>query len=64
MKTNTNGRKSIYAHLSVDVGGSGIKVIVLDTTGNPQTERTRVETPQPATPGSDQRDRSVSSPTR
>ena len=36
--------------LSVDVGGSGIKVIVLDTSGNPQTERTRVETPQPATP--------------
>jgi polyphosphate glucokinase len=36
--------------LSVDVGGSGIKVIVLDTTGNPQTERTRIETPQPATP--------------
>jgi len=38
-----------YIH-TVDVGGSGIKVIVLDTSGNPQTERTRVETPQPATP--------------
>lgn len=36
--------------LSVDVGGSGIKVIILDSSGNPQTERTRVETPQPATP--------------
>lgn len=34
--------------LSVDIGGSGIKVIVLDTAGNPQTERARVETPQPA----------------
>lgn len=34
--------------LSVDIGGSGIKVIVLDTDGNPQTERARVETPQPA----------------
>ncbi len=36
--------------LSVDIGGSGIKVIVLDTTGKPQTERARVETPQPAKP--------------
>ncbi|WP_250122087.1 ROK family protein [Chroococcidiopsis sp. CCMEE 29] len=36
--------------LSVDIGGSGIKVIVLDTAGNPQTERARVETPQPAKP--------------
>lgn len=35
--------------LSVDIGGSGIKVIVLDTNGNPQTERARQETPQPAT---------------
>jgi len=36
--------------LSVDIGGSGIKVIVLDTDGNPKNERSRVETPQPATP--------------
>ena len=36
--------------LSVDIGGSGIKVIVLDPTGKPQTERARVETPQPAKP--------------
>ncbi|HEY9782810.1 MAG TPA: ROK family protein [Leptolyngbyaceae cyanobacterium] len=34
--------------LAVDIGGSGIKAIVLDTSGNPQTERSRVETPQPA----------------
>jgi polyphosphate glucokinase len=33
--------------LAVDIGGSGIKTIVLDTNGNPQTERSRVETPQP-----------------
>ncbi len=33
--------------LAVDIGGSGIKTIVLDTSGNPQTERSRVETPQP-----------------
>lgn len=36
--------------LSVDIGGSGVKVIVLDTAGNPQTERARQETPQPAVP--------------
>jgi polyphosphate glucokinase len=34
--------------LAVDIGGSGIKAIVLDKDGNPQTERSRVETPQPA----------------
>lgn len=36
--------------LSVDIGGSGIKVIVLDADGNPENERSRVDTPQPATP--------------
>lgn len=34
--------------LAVDIGGSGIKTIVLDTSGNPQTERSRQDTPQPA----------------
>lgn len=36
--------------LAVDIGGSGIKVMVLDEKGNPVTERDRVETPQPANP--------------
>lgn len=36
--------------LAVDIGGSGIKVIVLDEAGEPQTERSRVETPSPAKP--------------
>jgi polyphosphate glucokinase len=36
--------------LSVDIGGSGIKVIVLDAAGHPLTERARVDTPHPATP--------------
>lgn len=36
--------------LSVDIGGSGIKVMVLDEAGNPVTERSRVETPQPPKP--------------
>ncbi len=36
--------------LAVDIGGSGIKVMVLDPAGNPLGERDRVETPQPAQP--------------
>lgn len=36
--------------LAVDVGGSGIKVMVLDEAGHPLTERVRVSTPQPAKP--------------
>lgn len=36
--------------LSIDVGGSGIKGLVLDSDGNPQNERVRVETPRPADP--------------
>jgi polyphosphate glucokinase len=34
----------------VDIGGSGIKTIVLDAAGRPVTERQRVDTPSPATP--------------
>ncbi|MEA5576431.1 ROK family protein [Anabaena sp. UHCC 0451] len=36
--------------LSIDIGGSGVKAIVLDITGKPLTERGRLETPHPATP--------------
>lgn len=36
--------------LTVDIGGSGIKVMVLDEAGNPVTERSCVETPQPPKP--------------
>jgi len=36
--------------LAVDIGGSGIKVIVLDEAGTPLNERSRVETPNPAKP--------------
>jgi polyphosphate glucokinase len=36
--------------LCVDIGGTGIKTIVLDAAGKPVTERLRVETPRPATP--------------
>lgn len=36
--------------LAVDIGGSGIKAILLDDAGNPLTTRARVKTPRPATP--------------
>ena len=36
--------------LAVDIGGTGIKTIVLDAAGKPITERIRVDTPRPATP--------------
>jgi len=36
--------------LAVDIGGSGIKALILDESGKPLTTRSRVETPKPATP--------------
>jgi polyphosphate glucokinase len=36
--------------LAIDIGGTGLKALVLDLTGKPLTERARVETPHPATP--------------
>ncbi|MEM9976292.1 MAG: ROK family protein [Cyanobacteria bacterium P01_D01_bin.2] len=36
--------------LAVDIGGSGIKVILLDATGQTLGERARLKTPSPATP--------------
>lgn len=36
--------------LCIDIGGTGIKAIVLDEEGKPLTERSRIETPKPATP--------------
>jgi polyphosphate glucokinase len=36
--------------LSVDIGGTGIKTLVLNDAGTPVTERLRVETPRPASP--------------
>ncbi len=38
--------------LCIDVGGTGLKAMVLDAVGQPLTERLRVETPHPATPES------------
>jgi len=36
--------------LAIDIGGTGLKVDVIDATGKPQTERKRVATPHPAPP--------------
>jgi polyphosphate glucokinase len=36
--------------LSIDVGGTGLKAMILDVRGKPLTDRARVLTPQPATP--------------
>ncbi len=36
--------------LAIDIGGSGIKMMVLNLAGEPITERMRVSTPEPATP--------------
>lgn len=35
---------------AIDVGGTGIKGILLDERGKPMSDRIRLETPQPATP--------------
>ena len=35
--------------LAIDIGGTGVKAIVLDEKGTPLTERARTDTPQPAT---------------
>jgi len=38
------------ATLCIDVGGTGLKMMVLDAAGKPVNERDRVDTPHPATP--------------
>ena len=38
--------------LTIDIGGTGLKMLVLDARGRPVNERARVATPQPATPAS------------
>ncbi|MGA9980193.1 MAG: ROK family protein [Candidatus Sulfotelmatobacter sp.] len=48
---NGSRKKSVPPRtLAVDVGGTGIKAIVLDASGKPLTERARVPTPSHATP--------------
>ncbi|MGP1373490.1 MAG: ROK family protein [Almyronema sp.] len=49
-KANSQRSTQALKTLAVDIGGSGIKVMILDSKGQPLTERLRVDTPQPATP--------------
>jgi polyphosphate glucokinase len=49
LKVKTVGPKTTRT-LAVDIGGTGIKTIVLDTDGKPLTERLRVKTPKHASP--------------
>ena len=37
--------------LAIDIGGTGLKAMILDSEGSPLTERARVDTPRPAMPG-------------
>ncbi len=46
----TDSPNKVIKTLAVDVGGSGIKVLVIDEAGKPLGERDRVKTPKPATP--------------
>jgi polyphosphate glucokinase len=45
----TNDEKAPVT-FTIDVGGTGVKGLLLDERGKPISERIRVETPQPATP--------------
>ena len=46
---NADSKKSVRT-LAIDIGGTGVKAIVLDDKGHPVTERGRIVTPRPATP--------------
>lgn len=50
--TKTSTRKSIAGPitLSIDIGGSGLKAMLLDASGRPVSERQRVPTPSVPTP--------------
>src|SRR5438105_3684047 len=50
--TSNGTKKQGVRTLAIDVGGTGLKALVLDDRGEPITERQRVETPRPATPES------------
>lgn len=50
LKQDTMNESQQLRTLAVDIGGSGIKVMVLDTEGNPLSDRQRLKTPNPATP--------------
>lgn len=45
------GNDATARTLSIDIGGTGLKMLVLDPSGTAVDERQRVLTPRPATPG-------------
>ena len=50
-KANSQSKQSPSRRtLAIDIGGTGTKAIILDEEGTPLTERSRLPTPQPATP--------------
>src|SRR5271170_4328337 len=50
---NRNGKNpALPRTLAVDVGGTGIKAIILNDAGKPLTERSRIDTPPRAKPKS------------
>ena len=49
-KKNGGTKKQLVRTLAIDIGGTGIKAIVLNGTGHPITDRGRIVTPRPATP--------------
>ena len=49
-KTPADISVEVVKTLAVDIGGSGIKALVLDGEGTPLGERDRIKTPKPATP--------------
>lgn len=50
MTTNRSNKKKSLLTLSIDIGGTGIKMMVIDEEGKPVTEYIRDLTPKPATP--------------
>jgi polyphosphate glucokinase len=48
--SSKQARSSGLRTLAIDIGGTGLKALVLDDRGEKLTERVRVETPKPATP--------------
>ena len=49
-KSSTPARGGGKRTLAIDIGGTGLKALILDERGEKLTERVRVETPRPATP--------------
>lgn len=49
-KAATSTSRAHPVTLAIDIGGTGLKALLLDPRGNALTDRARVETPHPATP--------------